>query len=159
MRVGSILNQDRGAHEKAALRCRMRFRRWSQRSKAEDAHRTNLKRSSYEELNDMSRIFISGSSGRLALHVELLEGRDMCACERTDLLLEIQEAVRAMTERIESLLQFSSSGRKCPLVHWIERLAPTSNVFMPSELIATRSKSRAPATQSTSRTQRGRRCT
>jgi signal transduction histidine kinase len=36
---------------------------------------------------------------------------------RTALLLEIQEAVLAMTERIDSLLQFSSSGRKNPLVH------------------------------------------
>jgi signal transduction histidine kinase len=36
---------------------------------------------------------------------------------RADLLLEIQEAVLAMTERIESLLQFGSSGRKNPLVH------------------------------------------
>jgi signal transduction histidine kinase len=33
------------------------------------------------------------------------------------LLLEIQEAVLAMTERIDSLLKFSSSGRSNPLVH------------------------------------------
>jgi signal transduction histidine kinase len=33
------------------------------------------------------------------------------------LLLEIQEAVLAMTERVDSLLQFGSSGRKHPLVH------------------------------------------
>jgi signal transduction histidine kinase len=36
---------------------------------------------------------------------------------RADLLLEIQEAVLAMTERIDSLLQFGSSGRQSPLVH------------------------------------------
>jgi signal transduction histidine kinase len=36
---------------------------------------------------------------------------------RTELLLEIQEAVLAMTERIDSLLQFGSSGRKNLLVH------------------------------------------
>src|SRR6201989_3459290 len=36
---------------------------------------------------------------------------------RADLLLEIQEAVLTMTERIDSLLQFDSSGRKNPLVH------------------------------------------
>jgi signal transduction histidine kinase len=33
------------------------------------------------------------------------------------LLAEIQEAVLAMTERIDSLLQFGSTGRKKPLVH------------------------------------------
>jgi signal transduction histidine kinase len=50
-------------------------------------------------------------------NVELLERDDICASVRADLLLEIQEAVLAMTERIESLLQFGSSGRKSPLVH------------------------------------------
>jgi signal transduction histidine kinase len=44
-------------------------------------------------------------------NAEFLEGRDRCASERTDLLLEIQEAVLAMTERIDSLLQFGRSGR------------------------------------------------
>jgi signal transduction histidine kinase len=46
-----------------------------------------------------------------------LERHDMCTSVRADLLLEIQEAVLAMTERIDSLLQFGSSGRKKPLVH------------------------------------------
>jgi len=32
-------------------------------------------------------------------------------------VLEIQEAVLAMTERLDSLLQFGSSGRKNPFVH------------------------------------------
>jgi signal transduction histidine kinase len=49
-------------------------------------------------------------------NAELLERHDMCASVRAGLLLEIQEAVLAMTERIESLLQFGS-GRKSPLVH------------------------------------------
>jgi signal transduction histidine kinase len=35
---------------------------------------------------------------------------------RADLLLEIQEAVLAMTERLDALLQFGCSGRKNPLV-------------------------------------------
>jgi signal transduction histidine kinase len=47
---------------------------------------------------------------------EFLERHDICASVRADLLLEIQEAVLAMTERIESLLQFGSSGRKSSLV-------------------------------------------
>ena len=34
-----------------------------------------------------------------------------------DLLLEIHDAVLAMTVRIDSLLQFGSSGRNNPLVH------------------------------------------
>jgi signal transduction histidine kinase len=49
-------------------------------------------------------------------NAEFLERHDLCASTRSDLLLEIQEAVLAMTERIESLLQFGRSGRKSPLV-------------------------------------------
>ena len=50
-------------------------------------------------------------------NAEFLERHDICASVRADLLLEIQEAVLAMTERIDSLMQFGSSGRKSPLVH------------------------------------------
>jgi signal transduction histidine kinase len=50
-------------------------------------------------------------------NAEFLERHDICASARGDLLLEIQEAVLEMTERIDSLLQFGSSGRKNPLVH------------------------------------------
>src|ERR1700679_222600 len=49
-------------------------------------------------------------------NAELLERHDISESERADLLLEIQEAVLAMTERLDSLLQFSSSGRKNALV-------------------------------------------
>ena len=49
-------------------------------------------------------------------NAEFLGRHDICANVRDDLLLEIQEAVLAMTERIESLLQFGGSGRKSPLV-------------------------------------------
>jgi signal transduction histidine kinase len=49
-------------------------------------------------------------------NAEFLERHDICACVRADLLLEIQEAVLAMTERIDSLLEFGSNGRKSPLV-------------------------------------------
>jgi signal transduction histidine kinase len=49
-------------------------------------------------------------------NAEFLERHDICASVRADLVLEIQEAVLAMTERIESLLQFGSSERKSPLV-------------------------------------------
>ena len=50
-------------------------------------------------------------------NLEFLERHDRYARSRADLLLEIQAAVLAMTERIDSLLQFASSGRKHPLVH------------------------------------------
>jgi signal transduction histidine kinase len=50
-------------------------------------------------------------------NAEFLERRDRCASARAELLLEIQDAVLAMTERIDSLLQFGSSGHKNPLVH------------------------------------------
>jgi light-regulated signal transduction histidine kinase (bacteriophytochrome) len=47
-------------------------------------------------------------------NAEFLERHDICASTRTDLLLEIQEAVLTMTERIDSLLQFGSRGRTSP---------------------------------------------
>ena len=50
-------------------------------------------------------------------NAEFLECHDMCASARADLVVEIQEAVLEMTERIDALLQFGSSGRKNPLVH------------------------------------------
>jgi signal transduction histidine kinase len=49
-------------------------------------------------------------------NAEFLERHDLCASARADLLLEIQEAVHTMTERIESLLKFGSSGRNNPFV-------------------------------------------
>jgi signal transduction histidine kinase len=50
-------------------------------------------------------------------NAEFLERHDIGASERADLLLDIQEAVLAMTERIDSLLQFSMGGRNNPFVH------------------------------------------
>ena len=50
-------------------------------------------------------------------NAELLERHDRSTSARAELLLEIQEAVLAMTQRIDSLLQFGSSGQKRPLVH------------------------------------------
>lgn len=50
-------------------------------------------------------------------NAEFLERHDICASVRVDLVLEIQEAVLAMTERIDSLLQFGSSRRNNPLAH------------------------------------------
>ncbi|HEY2471521.1 MAG TPA: HAMP domain-containing sensor histidine kinase [Terracidiphilus sp.] len=50
-------------------------------------------------------------------NAEFLERHDICARMRADLLLEIREAVLAMTHRLDSLLQFGRSGRNNPLVH------------------------------------------
>jgi signal transduction histidine kinase len=50
-------------------------------------------------------------------NAEFLERHDRSASARAELLLEIQEAVFAITERIDSLLQFGSSGHTYPLVH------------------------------------------
>jgi signal transduction histidine kinase len=54
-------------------------------------------------------------------NAEFLEHHDLCASGRADLLLEIQEAVLEMTERIDALLQFGSNGRKNP--HVCERVS------------------------------------
>jgi signal transduction histidine kinase len=53
----------------------------------------------------------------ISANAEFLERPERCASTRADLLLEIQEAVLRMTERIDSLLQFGSGGRNSPLVH------------------------------------------
>ena len=50
-------------------------------------------------------------------NAEFLESHGRSVSARTDLLLEIKEAVVAMTDRIDSLLQFASNGRNNPLVH------------------------------------------
>jgi signal transduction histidine kinase len=55
-------------------------------------------------------------------NAEFLERPDLCAGARADLLLEIQEVVLAMTERLDSLLHFSSNGGKSPLAR--ERVSP-----------------------------------
>ena len=49
-------------------------------------------------------------------NAEFLERRNRCASERIDLLLEIQEAVVRMTERIDSLLQFGGNVRNNPFI-------------------------------------------
>ncbi len=50
-------------------------------------------------------------------NAELLERRDICPNARAELLLEIQAAVYAMMDLIDSLLQFGNSGRKNSYVH------------------------------------------
>ena len=50
-------------------------------------------------------------------NAEFLERPDMSAHVRAEIVGEIQEVVREMTERLDSLLQFACSGRRKPLVH------------------------------------------
>jgi len=50
-------------------------------------------------------------------NAEFLECHNLCASERADLVLEIQDAVLAMTARLDSLLQFGSGGQQNPVVH------------------------------------------
>ena len=85
-------------------------------------------RHSPSQLIDTERMSVIGSMACSISHdmrhsltaiyanAEFLERRDISASERADLLLEIREAVLAMTEHLDSLLQFGSSGRKNPLV-------------------------------------------
>jgi signal transduction histidine kinase len=49
-------------------------------------------------------------------NAEFLGRHDICGSTRNGLLLEIQEVVLAMNERIESLLQFVSGGRNNTLI-------------------------------------------
>ena len=49
-------------------------------------------------------------------NAEFLERHDLCANERATLVLEIQEAVLEMTERLDSVLQFATGGRKNQIV-------------------------------------------
>jgi len=68
-------------------------------------------------------------------NAEFLESHGGSASPRTDLLLEIKEAVLAMTDRIDSLLQFASGGRNNPLVHecisFVVKKAVTAVKFHP----------------------------
>jgi signal transduction histidine kinase len=50
-------------------------------------------------------------------NAEFLERHNLSASERTELVRDIQEAVLAMTGRLDALLQFGRGGQKNPLVH------------------------------------------
>src|ERR1700748_1796038 len=49
-------------------------------------------------------------------NAEFLEQHDLCANERAALVLEIQETALEMTERLDSVLQFATGGRKNQIV-------------------------------------------
>jgi signal transduction histidine kinase len=68
-------------------------------------------------------------------NAELLESYGRSASTRKDLLFGIKEAVLTMTDRVESLLQFASSGRNNPRVHecvsFVVKKAVTAVMFHP----------------------------
>ena len=75
------------------------------------------------------------SLSAILANAEFLEMHGRSASTRTDLLLEIKKAVLAMTDRIDSLLQFASGGRSNPLVHecvsFVVKKAVTAVKFHP----------------------------
>jgi signal transduction histidine kinase len=91
--------------------------------------RSEAQRSAQSQLMEAERMLAIGTMACSISHdlrhsltaiyanAEFLERHDIGASARADLLLEIQEAVLAMTEQLDSLLQFGSSGRRNPIVH------------------------------------------
>jgi signal transduction histidine kinase len=104
---GNILIFDK----RAALDLRNELRRRAQVQMIEAERMSAIGRMACSISHDMRH-----SLTAIYANAELLERQDRCASTRAELLLEIQEAVLAMTERIDSLLQFGSSGRKSPLL-------------------------------------------
>ena len=105
---GNILMFDK----RAGLHLRNKSQRRPQSQLIEAERMSEIGRMACSISHDMRH-----SLSAIYANAEFLERHNICASERADLLLEIQEAVLAMTERIDSLLQFGSSGRKNPLVH------------------------------------------
>jgi signal transduction histidine kinase len=50
-------------------------------------------------------------------NIEFLERPELSSFERAELLVEVQQSVQVMTEILDSLLQFGSTGQTNPLVH------------------------------------------
>jgi signal transduction histidine kinase len=98
--------------KRVALDLRNELQRRAQAQRIEAERMSAIGRMACSISHDMRH-----SLSAIYANAEFLEGHDRSASARADLLLEIQEAVLAMTERIDSLLQFGSSGRTNPLVH------------------------------------------
>jgi signal transduction histidine kinase len=105
---GNVLIFDK----RAALDLRNELQRRAQTQRIEAERMSAIGRMACAISHDMRH-----SLTAIYANAELLERQDRCASVRAELLLEIEEAVLAMTVRIDSLLQFGSSGRKSPLVH------------------------------------------
>jgi len=103
----NILMFDKGV----ALDLRNEPQRRAQRHPTEAERMSEIGRMACSISHDMRH-----SLSAIYANAEFLECHDVSASGRPDLLLEIQEAVLEMTERIDALLQFGSSGRKNPHV-------------------------------------------
>jgi C4-dicarboxylate-specific signal transduction histidine kinase len=113
--------------------CSSRHRRFATAAFALDPQKVDLRiellRRAQSQLIDADRVSAIGriacsishdmrhSLSAIYANAEFPEWHDLCASARANLVLEIQEAVLAMTERIDSILKFGSSGRTNPLVH------------------------------------------
>ena len=105
---GNILMFDKGG----ALNLRNELQRRASSQRIEAERMSEIGRMACSISHDMRH-----SLSAIYANAEFLERHDRSASARAELLLEIQEAVLAMTERLDSLLQFGSSGRTNPLVH------------------------------------------
>jgi signal transduction histidine kinase len=105
---GNILMFDK----RAALDLRNELQRRAQTQRSEVERMATIGRMACAISHDMRH-----SLTAIYANAELLERQDRCASGRAELVFEIEEAVLAMTERIDSMLQFGSNGRKSPLVH------------------------------------------
>src|SRR5579862_774584 len=92
-----------------ALDLQNKPRRWTQRQLTEIERMSAIGRTACSISHDMRH-----SLTAIYANAEFLERHDMCASAHADLVLEIQEAVLAMTERLDSLLQFGCGGRNNP---------------------------------------------
>jgi signal transduction histidine kinase len=105
---GNILMFDKGV----ALDLRNELQRPAPSQRMEAERMSEIGRMACSISHDMRH-----SLSAIYANAEFLERPDRSASARAELLLEIQQAVLAMTDRIDSLLQFGSSGRTNPLVH------------------------------------------
>jgi len=105
---GNILMFDKAV----GLDLRSESRRPAPRPRIEEERMSAIGRMACSISHDMRH-----SLSAIYANAEILERHDIGASVRDDLVVGIQEAVLAMTERINSLLQFGSSGPKSPLVH------------------------------------------
>ena len=94
-----------------ALDLQNKPRRWTQRQLTEIERMSAIGRTACSISHDMRH-----SLTAIYANAEFLERHDMCASAHADLVLEIQEAVMAMTERLDSLLRFGCSGWNNPHV-------------------------------------------
>jgi signal transduction histidine kinase len=126
MQAGGIMAESIGLSSTSPTPLKVLDRSFSQPWKGVLLEKNGPEQSSQSRLAEAEKMSAIGSLACSISHdlrhsltaiyanAEFLEGHDICESARAELVLEIQEAVLAMTERIDSLLQFSMSGRRNP---------------------------------------------